>query len=221
MRRREQAGSYSKPIHRTLCSPHHRWDASIIRNFAVAIAPARLRCQSRRMAIVVFLRAVNVGGHQAFKPSKLAAQLTEFDVVNIGAAGTFVARSAPSESELRRAFLKRLPFEPEMMICSGENVLELVGSDASLKAPGDAGAKRFVTVLGGKLAKPPSLPKSFPEPGPWEIQVLSVAGPFVVVARRPGKKDLYPNAVIEKWLGVPATTRNWNTMEAIAKILRA
>jgi hypothetical protein len=41
------------------------------------------------MALVVFLRGVNVGGHKAFRPSALAGALADFDVVNVGASGTF------------------------------------------------------------------------------------------------------------------------------------
>ena len=46
----------------------------------------------RRMALVVFLRGVNVGGHRTFRPSVLARELGDYDVVNVGAAGTFVVR---------------------------------------------------------------------------------------------------------------------------------
>lgn len=45
------------------------------------------------MASIVFLRAVNVGGHKSFRPSALAAQVAALDVVSIGAAGTFVVRA--------------------------------------------------------------------------------------------------------------------------------
>ena len=44
------------------------------------------------MALVVFLRGVNVGGHRTVRPTMLAQQLKRYDVVNIGAAGTFVVR---------------------------------------------------------------------------------------------------------------------------------
>jgi uncharacterized protein (DUF1697 family) len=56
------------------------------------------------MAWVVLLRATNVGGHRRFLPSELvtAKELAEFDLVNLGAAGTFVARSKSSENRLRR-----------------------------------------------------------------------------------------------------------------------
>ena len=45
------------------------------------------------MALVVFLRGVNVGGHKTFRPSLVANELSDFDVVNVGAAGTFVVRN--------------------------------------------------------------------------------------------------------------------------------
>ena len=38
------------------------------------------------MALVVFLRGVNVGGHRTFKPAALVKQLAHLDAVNIGAA---------------------------------------------------------------------------------------------------------------------------------------
>ena len=44
------------------------------------------------MALIVFLRGVNVGGHRTFRPSTLARELSDYDVVSVGAAGTFVVR---------------------------------------------------------------------------------------------------------------------------------
>jgi hypothetical protein len=42
------------------------------------------------VALVVFMRGVNVGGNKTFQPSLLAKGLEHFGVANIGAAGTFV-----------------------------------------------------------------------------------------------------------------------------------
>ena len=44
------------------------------------------------MALIVFLRGINVGGHRAFRPSVLAKELGIYDAVNVGAAGTLVIR---------------------------------------------------------------------------------------------------------------------------------
>ncbi len=51
--------------------------------------------------LVVFLRGVNVGGHRTFRPSRLAQKLRDFDVVNVGAAGTFVVRQPGSREKFR------------------------------------------------------------------------------------------------------------------------
>ena len=62
------------------------------------------------MALVVFLRGVNVGGHRTFRPSVLARELSDYDVVNVGAAGTFVARRPGSRANFRDALQRKLPF---------------------------------------------------------------------------------------------------------------
>jgi uncharacterized protein (DUF1697 family) len=77
------------------------------------------------MSSVVFFRAVNVGGHQKFQPGKLAKELEQFGVVNIGAAGTFVVRENVSQTKLRDEILRRLPFKPELMICPAREVRAL------------------------------------------------------------------------------------------------
>lgn len=171
------------------------------------------------MASVVFFRAVNVGGHQKFQPSRLAEELAGFGVTNIGAAGTFVVSANVSAPKLRSEMLRRLPFAPEMMICSAREVLAMAKADPFREAPAGKDVKRFVTVLQRTPAKPPKLPLAFPGPGRWEIQFLKLAGHFLLSVRRPGAKDLYPNAVAEKFLGLPATTRNWNTLETILRVL--
>ena len=66
------------------------------------------------MGHVVFLRAANVGGRNVFKPAQLARDLAHLDVVNVGAAGTFVVRGKASAAAVRREILERLPFEPTM-----------------------------------------------------------------------------------------------------------
>jgi hypothetical protein len=52
------------------------------------------------MALIVFLRGVNVGGHRTFRPTILARELSAYDVVNVGAAGTFVSGSGRSRRRL-------------------------------------------------------------------------------------------------------------------------
>jgi len=169
------------------------------------------------MSSVVFFRAVNVGGHQKFQPGKLARDLAAFGVVNIGAAGTFVVRENVSEAKLRGEILRRLPFEPELMICPARDVLTLAGGNWFGNAPAGKGVGRFVSVLQKAPCLKPPLPIEQPAGAKWEVRIVTVAGRFALSVRRLGQT--YSNAVVEKHLGVPATTRNWNTIEAICDVL--
>src|SRR5437762_4896679 len=83
----------------------------------------------RHMASVVFLRAVNVGKANRCQPASIAKQLSKFGVVNIGAVGTFVVREDVSESTLRAAIAKKLPFKCEIMICPARDIIKLISKD--------------------------------------------------------------------------------------------
>ena len=172
------------------------------------------------MALVVFLRGVNVGGHNKFQPSVLAKQLADLDAVNVGAAGTFVIRAAVSPAKLRAEILRRLPFEPELMICRGRDLLELAAGEPFARALGHPDAKHHVSVLAKRPTALPKLPLCKPDGDQWQVQVIRIIGQFAVsLHRRMGKRLIYPNEVVERHFGIPATTRNWNTVEAICEIL--
>ena len=169
------------------------------------------------MSSVVFFRAVNVGGHQKFQPGKLAKELAEFGVVNIGAAGTFVVRENVSETKLRDEILRRLPFKTELMICPARDVLALARGNWFGDAPAGKNLGRFVSVLQKAPRAKLPLPIEQPAGAEWEVRVVAITGRFALSVRRLGQT--YSNAVIEKHLGIPATTRNWNTIETIREVL--
>ena len=169
------------------------------------------------MASVVFFRAVNVGGHQKFQAGKLAKELAAFGVVNIGAAGTFVVRGKVSQTKLRDEILRRLPFKPELMICPARDVLALTRGNWFGGAPAGKAVGQFVSVLRKAPRAKPPLPLAQPAGENWEVRLVAITGRFALSLRRTGQT--YSNAVVEKHLGVPATTRNWNTIEAIREVL--
>lgn len=171
------------------------------------------------MATIVFFKAVNVGGHQTFQPGALARELAEFGVVNVGAAGTFVVRKTVGAEKLRGEILRRLPFKPELMICAGRDVLTLMDHETFRDAPIGKDWKRYVSLLLKAPAKTPPLPLEHPAGGKWEVKIVDVTGRFALSFHRPGPKKAYPNEVVERQLGVAATTRNWNTIAAVARLL--
>jgi len=169
------------------------------------------------MASVIFFRAVNVAGYQKFQPAKLAKELAELGVVNIGAAGTFVVREKVSPAKLREEILRRLPFRPELMICPARDVLALVRGSWFDDAPVGKDVGRFVSVLEKAPRAKPTLPIEQPVGSRWEVRIIAIIGIFVLSVRRLGQT--YSNAVVEKHFRVPATTRNWNTIETIGDVL--
>ena len=63
------------------------------------------------MALIVFFRRINVGGHRAFRPSVLAKELGIYDAVNVGAAGTLVVRKPALRAKFLAELRRKLPFE--------------------------------------------------------------------------------------------------------------
>jgi uncharacterized protein (DUF1697 family) len=103
------------------------------------------------MRWVVFLRAVNVGGTNRCQPALIAKELEKFGVVNIGAVGTFVVREDVSESALRAAFAKKLPFKCEIMICPARDIIKLTSKDPFSRQPSGPDITHFVSVLAKPL----------------------------------------------------------------------
>jgi uncharacterized protein (DUF1697 family) len=173
------------------------------------------------MAVVVFLRGVNVGGHRTFQPSVLAQALAELGVVNVGAAGTFVVRKNVGQKAVRAEFLKKLAFEAEMMICPARDLVNLARSEPFPDDVSAKDARRYVSVMAKRPRGLPPLPLHQPLGDQWQVKIIGVSGLFALsLARRMGRALVYPNEVVEKKLGVPATTRNWDTILTVADILK-
>jgi uncharacterized protein (DUF1697 family) len=126
------------------------------------------------MALVVLLRGVNVGGRRTFRPAALVQQLTHLGAVNIGAAGTFVIGRPIARARLRDEFARRLPFEADIMICDGRDIVRLISAHA---AGGDAASDvvRFVSVLASVPRAAPPVPISLPPEGRCVVSRLRPA----------------------------------------------
>ena len=171
------------------------------------------------MANVVLLRGVNVGGHRSFRPAALAGQLQHLGAVNIGAAGTFVIRKPVAKAQLREEFARRLPFASQIVVCRGQELVRLLSHETFADYPERPDQVRFVSVLSGPVRKTPPLPVILPSSGPWLLKVLAREGRFVVGVYRRHMKVIGCLGKLDTMFGVPATTRNWNTITAIAKVL--
>jgi len=173
----------------------------------------------KRVALVVFLRGVNVGGHRTFRPTILAEQLRHFDAVNIGAAGTFVIRQPVTRAQLRAELARRLPFDTEIMICQGREIVRLMSQNHFADQPVRPDIVRFVSVLAQRPRSEPSMPLSFPSSGRWLLRILGRKDRFVFGLYRRHMKVIRYLGTVDRLFGVTITTRNWNTITAIAKVL--
>ena len=171
------------------------------------------------MALVVLLRGVNVGGHRTFRPSMLAGQLKHLDAVNIGAAGTFVIRQPITWAQLRAELARRLPFDAEIMICQGREIVRMMSQNRFADQPVRPDIVRFVSVLSRRPRSAPSTPMSFPSSGKWLLRILARDNRFVFGLYRRHMKVISYLGTFDRLFGVPVTTRNWNTITAIAKLL--
>ena len=181
----------------------------------------RVRCLNSCFHVpsVVFLRAVNVGKANRCRPAEIAKALAKFDVVNIGAVGTFVVRKEVSESALRSAIARQLPFKIDIMICPAREILKLAAKDPFTKQPADPNITRFVNVLHEPLRDRPRLPICLPSHDDWMAKVVAIEGRFVLGMYRREMKAIGYLGKIEKQFGVPATNRNWNTIEKVVHVL--
>ena len=169
------------------------------------------------MILVAFLRGVNVGGHRRFRPSVLAKELSDYDVVNVGAAGTFVVRKPPSRTAFRASLLRQLPFEAEVVLCDGRDLLEL---ETFGSQPAPPGCVRFLSILTRPARIRPRLPIELPAEGEWFVRVMALRNRYALGMYRRHMKTIGYLGQIDRLFGVPVTTRNWSTIATIVRILK-
>jgi uncharacterized protein (DUF1697 family) len=172
------------------------------------------------MALIVFLRGINVGGHRTFRPSILARGLSDYDVVNVGAAGTFIVRKPGSRAQFRAELLKKLPFEAEVALCDGGDLIRLEMENPFGTEPSRPGTVRFMSILSKPGRGPADMPFTLPAGGEWFVRVIASKNRFVFGVYRRHMKTIGYLGQIDKLFGVPATTRNWSTIVAVVRILK-
>ena len=143
-----------------------------------------------------------------------AAFAKKLDLVNIGAAGTFVSRRPVTVAAIAR----ELPHANAVAIRPGSEVTRLVDAGPP-KVPADAVI--FVSVPMGPATKRPALPMERLEGRDWALRIIEKRGAFVICARhRERQRALDLSAILAREFGVPFTTRSWGTLERVAAAIR-
>jgi uncharacterized protein (DUF1697 family) len=162
---------------------------------------------------------MNVGGHRRFRPSLVAEALKAYDVINIGATGTFVVRNPRSRSKFRSALESKLPFRAELSICDGSDLVRLQTANPFGHVSPRNDIVRFVSIFSTARRAPPTLPIVIPANGEWFVRVIAAEKQFVFGEYRRHMKTIRYLTHLDQLFGAPATTRNWNTIAAIVKVL--
>jgi uncharacterized protein (DUF1697 family) len=147
--------------------------------------------------------------------------MSDYDVVNVGAAGTFVVRKPGPRATFRAALLRKVPFETEVAMCDGRDLMRLEAENPFKAVPSRSDVVRFVSILSKPGGVRASLPVTLPPDGPWLVRVIASDAQFVFGMYRRHMKTIGYLGKIDKLYGVPATTRNWNTILAIVRILKS
>jgi uncharacterized protein (DUF1697 family) len=172
------------------------------------------------VALIVFFRGINVGGHRAFRPSVLAKELVMYDAINVGAAGTLVIRKPGRRAEFLAELRRKLPFEALIALCDGRDLIRLEMDNPFGTEPPRADVVQFVSIL-SKTGRRLSLPIALPEGGEWLVRIIGSKNRLVYGVYRRQMKTIGYLGQIDRLFGSPATTRSWSTILSVLRILKS
>jgi hypothetical protein len=173
------------------------------------------------MALIVFLRGMNVGGHRAFRPSVLAQDLRAYDAVNVGAAGTLVVRKPGSRAKFLAELRQKLPSETTVAFCNGSDLIRLERENPFGTDPPRADVVPFVSILSQAGHRKVSLPVALPAGDEWLVRIIGSKSPLVYGLYRRHMRTIGYLGQIDRLFGAPATTRSWKTIISILRILKS
>jgi uncharacterized protein (DUF1697 family) len=173
---------------------------------------------------VAFLRAVNVAGHGRVTMEALSRAFARrgLDRVQTYIQSGNVLFDAPAggREALARDLEAHLPrlLGDEAVVCL-RTLRELAGMarrDPFARFRGEPGLKLYVSFL---RRAPTRKPLAGTADGKDGLEVITRDGLDVFVVSRPVKgRSGFPNLLVEEAFGVPATSRNWNTVSGIVDL---
>src|SRR5689334_15141823 len=173
------------------------------------------------MALIVFFRGINVGGYRRFRPSTLARELDSYDVVNVGAAGTLVVRKPGPRAKFLAELRRKLPFKSEIAVCTGTDLIRLEMENPFRDEPSHPDVVRFVSILARTGRDKVLLPIALPQTGEWLVRIIGSKDRLVFGVYRRHMKTIGYLGQLDELFGAPATTRSWNTIHSVLRILKA
>ena len=130
-------------------------------------------------------------------------------------------RKPITRTRLRAAVARRLPFNADVMICQGAEILQLASADPFAGQPSGPKILHLVSVMAKRKQSLPGMPLVIPSARDWGLKMLDVRGRFALGLCRREMRAIGYLGQLDKVLGVPVTTRSWSTVLRIAGTLEA
>jgi uncharacterized protein (DUF1697 family) len=113
-----------------------------------------------------------------------------------------------------------MPFEAEVVLCDGRDLIRLERDNPFETEPSRPDMVRFVSILSKADRGLVSIPCTLPPSGEWFVRLIASKDRFVFGVYRRHMKTIGYLGQIDKLFGASATTRNWNTILAIVRVLK-
>jgi len=173
---------------------------------------------------VALLRGINVGGRKLIKMEELVRIFTSAGCQNVRTyiqSGNVIFDSASTNStaltnKIERTLQKQLGYPVTVILRKLSELEAIVRRNPFKKFAKASDAVPFVVFLNGDPQDKPKMPLMSQTEN---LEVLEIKDGVAFILARPKKDGRfgYPNAFVEKQLGVAGTTRNWNTVNKIVK----
>ena len=131
-----------------------------------------------------------------------------------------IVRKPGARAKFRAELLRKLPFEAEVALCDGRDLIRLATENPFATEPSSPDIVRFVSILSRPRRGSAEIPFALPPRGQWLVRVIASNKRFVFGMYRRQMKTIGYLGQIDQRFGVPTTIRNWNTILAVVKILK-
>ena len=172
---------------------------------------------------VALLRGINVGGNKLIKMADLREVFTQSGFKNVRTyiqSGNVIFETRDTNAEkvtkkIEKAIYKSLGHEVTVILRTVGELRTVVKGNPFKSVESEENVMRFVTFLAAEPLNAPRTPFVIAKENA-EILAIRNRTAFLACRRKPNGMFSFPNAFIEKDLGVASTTRNDRT---VAKLL--
>ena len=171
-----------------------------------------------------FLRGINVSGQKLIKMTELAKIFTDAGFSNVKTyiqSGNVVFDSPETDVEivemkLNHAMTKSLGYNVDVFLKTSEEINQMIDLLPFHCIDEYTDVKKYVTFT--KQLLPVLLKLPLPSPA-GDVELIMTTKNIIFSLAYPANDGRYgfPTSFIEKKLGIPATTRNWNTVCKMVK----